>query len=133
MAGKSQDLTGKTFGDWTAISVRPADTKGVYNLWLCLCKCGFEREFTPSYLNTGTARCCSDCVQKEIETENTRLSNLYVGKKAGMYTVVQLMGRNKWGSREWLCRCDCGNEIVMHSSRIFGSIGMVQARTSCIK
>ncbi len=29
-----------------------------------------------------------------------------------MLTVLHPMGRTSWGSRLWMCRCDCGNQII---------------------
>jgi len=39
-----------------------------------------------------------------------------VGRKFGRLTAVKDVGKNKWGSRLWLCHCDCGNEITVAAS-----------------
>jgi hypothetical protein len=49
------DLTGKTFGDWTAISRE----KGGY--WLCQCKCGIETKVEGKALRLGTSTRCRAC------------------------------------------------------------------------
>lgn len=30
------------------------------------------------------------------------------GQKFGKLTVINRVGKNKWGSTIWLCKCDCG-------------------------
>lgn len=41
------------------------------------------------------------------------------GARVGMLTVVGIMpDRDKHGRAEWLCRCDCGKEVVRKSSRL---------------
>ena len=34
-------------------------------------------------------------------------------KKFGRLTVIQKFGKTKWGNFTWLCRCDCGKNIVI--------------------
>ena len=34
------------------------------------------------------------------------------GQKFERLTVIRKLGSNKWGKKEWLCKCDCGNEII---------------------
>ena len=34
------------------------------------------------------------------------------GEKYGRLTVINRIGRNRSGSITWLCKCDCGNEMV---------------------
>lgn len=29
--------------------------------------------------------------------------------------VIECKGKNKWGYYQWLCKCDCGNEIIVSS------------------
>lgn len=34
------------------------------------------------------------------------------GKKFGRLTVIKRVENNKWNKAQWLCKCDCGNEII---------------------
>lgn len=43
------------------------------------------------------------------------------GIKVGMLTVVGYAGQNDYGRSSWLCRCDCGNEIVRDGGIITGA------------
>ena len=36
-----------------------------------------------------------------------------IGKKLGMLTVVERTSNSKHGASRWICRCECGNEIVL--------------------
>ena len=40
------------------------------------------------------------------------------GQVFGKLTVVSLAGNNKWGSRTWLCKCECGNEKTVVSDNL---------------
>ncbi len=35
-----------------------------------------------------------------------------IGKKFGLLTVLQFVGKNRQGNATWLCKCECGAEIV---------------------
>ena len=41
-----------------------------------------------------------------------------LGKKFGKLTVIEEAGQNKNGTFEYLCRCDCGNEIIVNGSSL---------------
>lgn len=113
-------MIGKRIGDWTVVAEQSCKIKK-FKLWLCRCKCGFERTFSTSYLNTGTATCCDCCKKREREKADDDIAKAQVGRKYGHYTVVKYAGKNKYGSRQWLCRCECGNERVFLSSYLFGN------------
>lgn len=40
------------------------------------------------------------------------------GQKFGRLTAIKWVSTSKQGNSEWLCRCDCGNEIVVNSQRL---------------
>jgi hypothetical protein len=40
------------------------------------------------------------------------------GKKFNMLTVIEKVGKDKWGSILWLCKCDCGNFTTLTSCSI---------------
>ncbi len=42
------------------------------------------------------------------------------GKKFGYLTVIKLHNEHHFG-RSWLCRCDCGNEVVLNTSHLLGT------------
>jgi len=64
------DLTGKTFGRWTVLSIAPKKSRA--RKYLCRCACGSEKLVTGSTLSNGTSQSCG-CLQLEITKQsNTR-------------------------------------------------------------
>ena len=115
-------LIGKKFGDWEVISEgKSKGPRGIFSFWVCKCKCGFEKIFHTSYLNTGKATCCDNCKEEKRDSVDKILQKDVVGRKYGSYTVIKYLGKNKYGSRVWLCRCDCGKERKFLSSYLFGN------------
>jgi len=41
------------------------------------------------------------------------------GKKYGKLTILRRTGTDKWGSTQWLCKCDCGKEIIRSRAYFF--------------
>lgn len=39
-------------------------------------------------------------------------------QRFGRLIVVKMAGKNKWGQYQWLCKCDCGNEVVIPKHRL---------------
>ena len=50
------------------------------------------------------------------------------GQKFGRLTVIKRADNNKNGSTRWLCKCDCGNTIVISLER-----DVLNLERSCIK
>ena len=119
-------LEGLLIGDWTILHESPHE-KGVPRSYLCRCKCGFERVFPVSYLNTGILTCCEQCRDKQRTLDDDLFVQETLGKKRGLYTIVAYLGKNQWGSRLWLCRCKCGTETVYTTGQIFNQ-GPLRAR-----
>lgn len=41
-----------------------------------------------------------------------------MGYRFGRLEVIKQAGKNKWGQSLWLCKCDCGNEIIVIGSSL---------------
>lgn len=70
-----KDIVGKTFGDYTVIRFEGRNSSGVIK-WLCKCKCGHERLFTPTYLYGNSVRRATQCLhchnsQRELDNRVT--------------------------------------------------------------
>ena len=48
---------------------------------------------------------------------NKRIIDM-TGQKIGRLTIIEKSGNTKGGGAKWLCRCDCGNEIIVIGSDI---------------
>jgi len=82
---------------------------------------GRNKITTGSHLRSGYVQSCG-CLQREYydspkKNMRTDLSN----KKFGKLTFIRDVGKNKWGHRSWLCKCDCGNETILPNNS-FGKI-----------
>jgi hypothetical protein len=106
--GNSVDLTGKQFGRLTVLKKldrREATTGSV--LWVCKCQCGNE-------IAVPTAR-----LKKQKGCGCLRTKNL-LGMKFGMLLVISRLGVNEKGAVVWRCRCDCGKNTDLPTSRLTG-------------
>lgn len=113
------DLTGQKFGLLTVLG--PGDDyispKGKRRMrWLCRCECGNTISVQPGSLIYGKAKSCG-CLQRKLASENAkkyaykRAIDL-TGERFGKLTALQCVGRQDDAGYLWLCRCDCGNEVV---------------------
>ena len=44
---------------------------------------------------------------------------VHVGDRFGLLVAVKLTDKRKRGYSCWLCKCDCGNEVVVSSKRLY--------------
>ena len=102
------DITGKKFGKLTAIK-RTGKNEAGRTLWLCQCDCGNTVTATLTDLRAGRRKSCG-CLKKERR-------NL-VGQRFGKLTVIR---KDTYGTcAKYLCRCDCGQEIVVRGDSLIG-------------
>lgn len=104
-----KDLTGQVFGELTVIK-RDNDyvsPKG-YHLtkWLCQCSCGETVSVTTPALKQGRTKTCGKHTLIDL-----------VGQKFGRLTVIKRVENHKSPNGQscpkWLCKCDCGSEVVV--------------------
>ena len=78
------------------------------------CDCGNEYIAELSSLYSGSVRSCK-CLQRDSARQARANKGRPIvdrtGKRFGMLTVISFVD-TKDGHARWLCRCDCGNEIV---------------------
>lgn len=101
------DLTGKRFNRLTVIKRMP--NKKNITMWLCRCDCGKEIISSGGHLKDGHTKSCG-CYKTEVIT-NVHPVNL-LGKRFGRLVVIKKLPSKK-RKRQWLCKCDCGNETVL--------------------
>ena len=101
-----QDLTGRRFGKLTVISRNP-QLEDRYYTWNCQCDCGRQIVVNTKRLTRGTVTNCG-CVPK---TKYQRSIDL-TGEVFGSLTVLK-RDDNKAQHTAWLCKCICGNEVVV--------------------
>lgn len=104
-----QDLTGRRFGKLTVISRNP-QLEDRYYTWNCQCDCGGKIVVNTKRLTRGTITNCG-CDPKMNHKHGSIPADL-TGEVFGNLTVLE-RAENKGNRTAWLCRCDCGNEVVV--------------------
>lgn len=106
---EAEDLTGRQFGELTAI--RRVENDGYGRVcWLCRCSCGKETVVRALQLKSGRTRSCG-CKRFESSYNKRDLTGQRFGRLTVLYSVGQDSKRNKL---KWHCRCDCGNELDVY-------------------
>lgn len=108
--GRLIDETGHKFDRLTVIERSGSDTQEKAT-WLCECECGKQTVVTGVYLRSGHTKSCG-CLRREHITKEM------TGQKFGRLTVIKRAGSDKWGAAAWLCKCECGNEVVTTGARL---------------
>jgi len=108
------DLTGNRYGRWMVLERTGNDKRGRAR-WLCRCDCGNEKIVAGASLRSGASRSCG-CLQKERASRAGFVD--LTGHRYGRLTVVKRMASNKHGQTTWLCKCNCGNEVIVLSNNL---------------
>ena len=101
------NLSNRCFGKLSVIKIANPNRK-INKLWECKCKCGKIVLVPQSNLTSGHTKSCG-CYRYEYGL--THHSDL-IGQKFGRLLVV------KRDNRKWLCKCDCGNELLVSTSNL---------------
>ena len=107
------DYSGKKFNRLTVI--RQAESRISSNgrkrkIWLCQCDCGKQIAVSQDDLISGNTKSCG-CYRRDV------LSKKYLdditGNRYGFLTVVCRYGTVDGDKPTWLCKCDCGKEVIV--------------------
>lgn len=107
------DLTNKKFGKLTVNKFLYTD-KDKHSYWECICECGNKKNIIGYSLRNGVTKSCG-CLQKIAGKANKK--NL-LRQKIYRLTIIREVGRTRWGDVKWLCKCDCGKEIITYTSHL---------------
>jgi len=102
--GKLVDLTGKQFGQLTVIKRSDKQVQG-RSYWDCRCSCGKEIRADAYALKYGHSKSCG-CSRKAREYID------FTGMRFERLTVIKRVESPYKNGHAWLCRCDCGKEII---------------------
>lgn len=112
---KAEDLTGKKFNRLTVIGLdhkKQIIQKGIKDGWhyyyKCKCDCGNETVVWSQNLKRNKIKSCGCLKHEHLDL---------TGKKFNKLTAIKIVRIDKNGA-EWLCKCDCGNEIIVNGSRL---------------
>lgn len=113
------DLTNQTFGALTVVSRAKNHVSSgghSFTAWNCKCVCGRKTVVTSGHLTSFHTTSCGKCgfYDNSRDFTNTRV---------GMVTVIEKSDEcyyypNGEKDFKWVCRCDCGNSIVIRGNRI---------------
>ena len=108
-----ENIVGKRYGKLTVLSLAEPVivTDGTRKTaWLCKCDCGNELIVRDASIRSGNKKSCG-CLKHERRTDLT-------GKTYGRLTVIEEAEPIRQGKRDrrWLCRCSCGNEVIVRQT-----------------
>lgn len=106
---KRENLIGKVFNHLTVIQLDEEKSKMTKkSYWICECDCADRTRLSvlASNLKKGNTTKCKYC----------RAENL-IGKRFNSLTVISRVIDEK-DHVKWLCKCDCGNEIVVRGDSL---------------
>lgn len=103
---KSDNLEGRRFGRLEVVSL--SHKIGHKRYWNCKCDCGNIVVKEAWSLLSGGCKSCG--------CNSSRLKDL-TGQRFGRLTVIK-RAENKGNKTMWLCKCDCGNEVISEGSSL---------------
>ncbi len=107
------DMLNQKFGRLTVIARCDRKSSNGQYYWTCQCECGNIKDIRGDALREGkTLSCGCYSVQRTRETAESRIKDLS-GQRFGKLVAVEYVGKNAGNQYKWLCKCDCGNELVI--------------------
>lgn len=112
-----KDEIGNIYGYLTVIGKAPSINGRAY--WMCECVCGNKVAVRATSLRSGNTRSCG-CLHKEHVYDTFLIDE--IGNKYGKLTVVKQVESKVYNDghsySQWLCKCDCGREIIAKGSEL---------------
>lgn len=115
-------LVGQRFGRLVVTGQAPSrrESDRIRTCWMCVCDCGNTTTVTARSLKNGHTQSCG-CLR--LAAASAKKRPCPVGARYGQLIVLgeaepslfrRPDGRTEY-QRRWLCRCDCGEEVVRHA------------------
>ena len=114
MAPPKKEETGNRYGRLLVLGEAPRKKGGLVS-WRCICDCGKYRVASGIALRCGNATSCG-CRRIELLRNNRKKDER--GKRYGWLLVLEEAPREPDKPPRWLCRCDCGNEKIVHGTEL---------------
>ena len=112
---KWHGLKGWKSGKLTVLS--PAFMQKDRRYWKCKCECGNEITVSQDDLFWGSITSCG-CDQKQQKED---LTGQRFGKLTAIREVTPIQSA-RGPLRAWLCRCDCGREVIVRQKNLVGKV-----------
>lgn len=92
--------------------------------FVCKCQCGNTTTVRGDSLTKSNPTTSCGCLAKETAFKRIDLTN----KRTGRLTVIKKVADSKNCREElWLCKCDCGNEIILLKEQLYGCVQPVKS------
>lgn len=104
---RRKDYTGNRYGRLICIRFDHIGNRSK-SFWLCRCDCGKEAICRVDGLISGIISSCG-CYGKEKNSEYKDLTN----RTFGRLVVIKAISFPDKPRIQWLCRCKCGNEVIV--------------------
>lgn len=112
---KKLNLIGQRFGKLVVIA--HAENKGRRTQWLCKCDCGNEKICLTESLQNGKCKSCGCLRIKQAQINGKKVLQDLTNQRFGKLVVLKYAGSNRDRS-QWLCQCDCGNEVIVNQMEL---------------
>lgn len=119
MQKQPKDLTGQKFGLLTVVGEGSGrlNKRGYKDrTWICQCECGNVVEKPSVNFAYGKNQSCG-CLKHKMVVEHYyelhKKNQIDItGERFGRLTAIEMVEKSPKQGCMWLCRCDCGNEVV---------------------
>lgn len=114
-----KDLSGNRYGKLLAVKPNGEKNRRKSYIWECDCDCGNKKFIAAEHLTTGSVKSCG-CLKPGNPAADL------TGKKYGRLTVISRAEKPEEGLTGiyvyFLCRCDCGKEIITRATALKGGL-----------
>ena len=111
--GKGHSVKGQKLGMLTILSRSPSNTSMRY--WNCRCDCGNTIVVSQADIDWGAVTSCG-CIYKGKQRPD--ITGQTFGKLTVLQEVAPLVSSSGKSERAWLCRCECGREVVFRQHNL---------------
>lgn len=112
---KFSNIEGKKFGRLTALHIdenNRVSSSGSLQ-WVCQCDCGNIKTISSQNLIKRATKSCG-CLHDEVALNNLKQVEKYLELQNKRYGKLTVLEKSTQVEGDWLCRCDCGNEIEVN-------------------
>lgn len=105
----------KKYGSWTVKEIIRNTGTGIK--CICVCDCGIESFIAVTDLRAGRSVRCKECAKKFRFRCGKYDHEKWLGYKFGTLRVLKI-GETARDGKNYLCKCDCGNEKEYSASKL---------------
>lgn len=113
---KIKDLTGQKFNNLTVLNMHIINSASAHHRikWKCRCSCGKIILVRGDSIRNGSRKSCG-CAK--VAVPNKKIIDL-TGRRYNSLTVIKEYPRAGNDKIRWICRCNCGKEVVVAAANL---------------